>query len=138
MANRRKSYSFFKVINDSPLCFHPSNAYLTWVREHRLSLEQTLPRSAFIRKLELERQYLVASKNLTSLIKTIFQSIPKQVNTPLQSICNSLQQSLATILLGSANEVFRPNYVASFGNLIESRNNTDSFIEISYPAPNPV
>lgn len=54
----------------------------------------------------------------------------------MQTLCNELQQNLVRILLGTVGEVFRPNYVATYGNLIESKDNTTDFVEISYPEPN--
>jgi hypothetical protein len=53
----------------------------------------------------------------------------------LETTCTNLQAFIVEILLGNENRVFRPNYVASFGNTVASKDNIDDFIEITNPLP---
>lgn len=72
------------------------------------------------------------------MIRTfLFQlnSIPNQNNQNLETMCNELQSTIIQIILGDSDLVFRPNYVATFGNLIDSKDNTDDFVDILYPLP---
>lgn len=57
---------------------------------------------------------------IRNLKDRLFFRIPKQTSKNLEKTCNDLQDNILEIILGNQN-VFKPNYLASFGNLIDSK-----------------